>query len=204
MRITSFAVLTLLAASAAFAENRSETTTYIDGNLPGISPNTGGTLLISEDKSMFFRTGLTSVAVPYSGISHAELGAVRETSHDVPFYKVWARRHSKTETQYLIINFKNDEGEDRTATLELAQSSAAGVIATLEERTGKSFTAEGPAAKKTQVARDNQQKKPVSPEKAAFAAGKVDQSGQAWWGDDMWRTSRNADKWNGKTSPDQR
>src|SRR5271156_5058598 len=102
LSIIAIAALTV-ACPAAFAAERAETSTYVDGNLTGLSANTGGTLLFSDDKAMSFRTGLSTVTVPYTSISHAELGATKETSHDVPLYKVWAlrKRFAKTETQLL-------------------------------------------------------------------------------------------------------
>src|SRR5580698_9127145 len=108
-RIPSFAAWTVLACATAFAASRAETTTYVDGNLTGVSANTGGTLLFSDDKAMVFRTGLATVTVPYATVTKAELGATRTNSHDVPLYKVWAR-HKKTETQFLTVEFKNEEG----------------------------------------------------------------------------------------------
>src|SRR6516162_838763 len=109
-RIFNFAAISVLACASAFAASRSETTTYVDGNLTGVSANTGGTLVISDDKAMLFRTGLATIAVPYSGISKAELGATRTTSHGAAFYKVWKRHSAKTETQFLTVDFKNEDG----------------------------------------------------------------------------------------------
>lgn len=106
-----------LAGGAALADSRAETTTYVDGNLTNVSPNSGGTLT-SDDKAIHLRTGLENLDVPYTNVSHAELGAVIENSHDVPFYKIWAHKRSKTQTQYLIVNFKNDEGAEKTMTLD--------------------------------------------------------------------------------------
>jgi hypothetical protein len=148
LSIIAIAVLTV-ACPAAFAAERAETTTYVDGNLNGVSPNTGGTLMFSDDKAMYFRTGLSTVAVPYSSISHSELGATKETSHSVPLYKVWAlhKRGDKTETQLLIVNFRNDAGEDKTMTLELAKASAPGVLSLIQSR-----SAADPAPAKALVA----------------------------------------------------
>ncbi len=181
-RLTLIAVLT----TAAFAASRSETTTYVDGNLKGVSPNTGGTLVLSEEKTMYFRTGLENVEVPYSGISKVELGAVKETSHDVPFYKVWALHKrfngsNKTETQLLIVNFKNEDGEEKAMTLELAKPAMDGVLRSIEKGTGKSWVSAEP---KTQTAS-------AKKKSAAEAKNSTD-----WWGDDYWKTTRNADKWN--------
>jgi hypothetical protein len=180
-------LLAVLASAAAFAASQAESTTYIDGNLTGISPNTGGTLLFSDETAMYFRTGLTNVPVPYSGISKVELGAVKETSHDVPLYKVWAlhKRFSggnKSETQLLIVSFKTEDGEDKSMTLELAQPAVGHVVSTLEDRTGKSFA----APKKSQSA----SKKPAAAKQADEA-----KNADAWWGDDYWKTNRNSDKW---------
>src|SRR5580658_10442469 len=107
----AIAALTLAAVNAggAPAPTRAETSTYVDGNVTGVSPNTGGTLMLSDAKTMYFRTGLSNVPVPYANITHVELGAIKETSHDVPAYKVWKHFGPKTQTQLLIVNFKNDE-----------------------------------------------------------------------------------------------
>ena len=191
-----FTLLAVLASGAAFAASQPEAATYIDGNLTGVSPNTGGTLVFSDEKAMLFRTGLSNVPVPYDGISKVELGAVKETSHDVPLYKFWALHKrfnggNKTETQLLIVSFKNEDGEDKSMTLELAQPAVDGVLATLEKNTGKTFAPD----RKTQTASSKKGTRPSTkqPEQA--------KSADAWWGDDYWKTTRNSDKW---SKPDQK
>ncbi len=181
-RLTLIAVLT---AAAALAQSHSETTTYVDGNLKGVAPNTGGTLVFAEDKAMYFRTGLENVAVPYSGISSVDLGAVKETSHNAPLYKVWAIHKrfnggNKTETQLLIVNFKNVEGEEKSMTLELAKQSVDGVLATIERETGKTWIAK------------------AQPKKTG--AKEAEARNSDWWGDEYWKTTRNADKWKAAAS----
>jgi hypothetical protein len=185
----------IASCGALFAGSHSETTTYVDGNLTGVSPNTGGTLTFDDDKAMYLRTGLENVAVPYAGVSHAELGAVKETSHDVPFYKFWAMHHhaQKTETQLLIVNFKNDAGEDKTMTLELAQPAAASVLSDLETRTGKTFSA---TAKPAQAVATNTPATPAKKHDPMSADRSSLTQGENWWGDSWWKTPRNADKWN--------
>ena len=147
MRITSFAVLTLLACGAAWAGTHPESATYIDGNLTGISPDTGATLSFTDDNGIALRTGLATVSIPYSGISHVELGAVQETSHDVPFYKVWAlhrRSGAKSQTQLLIVDFKNDQDEQKNMTLELAKASIQNVLTAMESHAGKMWNSPPP------------------------------------------------------------
>jgi hypothetical protein len=224
-RTFSFAAWTVLACATAFAASRSETTTYVDGNLAGVSPNTGGTLVFSDDKSMVFRTGLATVTVPYSAITKSELGATRTTSHDTAIYKVWAR-HKKTETQFLTVEFKNDEGEAKTMTLELGQASAPSVLATIQDHTNGTAqvasaaaqvapgasapvqAASAPAASPA-VAHEAMQPRITVPAPAAVASGKPiiypndrgsiasppTKAGSDWWGDDIWKTHTNAATW---------
>ena len=177
------------------ANSRAETTTYVDGNLTGVAPNTGGTLLFSDDKAVYFRTGLETIPVPYASISKAELGATKVHSHDVPLYKVWAlhkRFSGKTETQLLTLEFKTEEGEEKTMTLELAHSVAPNVLSTIQSHSAVEVAAaeptEPPKALKT-----------VRPAQTKPAA-------EGWWGDSVWKTTRNADKWNkpaATSAPDQ-
>ena len=215
MRKPSFAAWMILAAATAFAGSRAETTTYVDGNLSGISPNTGGTLVFSDDKTMAFRTGLQTVTIPFVSVTKSELGATRETSHGGPFYKVWAHR-KKTETQFLTVEFKSEEGEAKTMTLELAQASAPEILAAIHERTGsapaeKAQVAEAasapsspalaaPAPKAAPAAKAPApavaSSKPINdPNDRGAKASPATKAGSDWWGDDVWKTNRNAATW---------
>jgi hypothetical protein len=195
--------IALFAAGLALADSSPQTATYVDGNVAGVAPKTGGTLLFAGDETMNFRTGLTNVAVPYANISHAELGAVVQTSHNEPFYKVWAlhkRFAAKPQSQYLIVNFANEEGEAKTMTLELSEAAAPDVLSLIQ--THNALAVAPGQTSGNQVAAASNSKKSLKP--SAMRAGP--QSSE-WWGDDYWKTSRNSDKW-GKTSaatpPEQR
>jgi hypothetical protein len=200
-RIPSFAALTVLACATALAASRAETTTYVDGNLTGVSPNTGGTLLFSDDKTMVFRTGLATITVPYTAVTRSELGATRETSHGAPIYKVWAR-HRKTETQFLTIDFKNEEGEAKTMTLELAQSAAPSALAMIQDHSGKTEVASAQTApvqrravRPAPAAPVASNKPIIDPHDRGAVASPPTKAGSDWWGDDIWKTKRNTDLW---------
>jgi hypothetical protein len=207
MRIQLLAIPLLAAAS--YGAPQAETTTYVDGNLTGVSPNSGATLTFSGDKEMVLRTGLTNVTVPYENISHAELGAVKEIAHSHSFLKPWA--HSKkTETQLLIVNFKSSEGEEKTMTLELAQPAASNVFTSIQSHkdAGQQVAsvapvpappADEPAPAKLKT-RTKLQPKPDTKAETTKPAS------TDWWGDSWWKTTRNSDKWTKPTAtnaPDQ-
>jgi hypothetical protein len=204
----AIAALTLAAVNAggAPAPARAETSTYVDGNVTGVSPNTGGTLMLSDEKAMYFRTGLANVPVPYANITNVELGATKETSHDVPAYKVWKRFEKKTQTQLLIVNFKSDEGEEKNMTLELAKTAVPGVVSAIQAHGVKDVTASTAVAKaepsgKTSKAARNDIQKEEKPEDKTWATTNASKKPDAqWWGDDFWKTQRNSDKWNSKTA----
>jgi hypothetical protein len=204
----AIAALTLAAVNAGGppAPTRAETSTYVDGNVTGVSPNTGGTLMLSDEKAMYFRTGLSNVPVPYASITHVELGAIKETSHDVPAYKVWKHFGPKTQTQLLIVNFKNDEGEQKNMTLELAKAAVPGVVSAIQAHGVKDAGANTVVAKaepagKTQKIAKNEIKKEEKPEDKTWNTANPTAKPEAqWWGDDFWKTQRNSDKWNTKTA----
>ena len=159
---------------------RPETSTYVDGNVSSLKPNTGGTLVFTDNNSMMFRTGLAEVAVPYSSILRAELGATQTHGHDrsLPGPLALVSRLHKSETQLLTVEFKSGLGENQTMTLQLAKPAATSVLSTIQEHTAKSVTeVKTPAAKAEESAAKN-----------------------AWWGDGYWKTVRNQDTWNKEAS----
>jgi hypothetical protein len=192
-----------LLAAAAFAASQAETTTYVDGNLTGVSPNSGATLTYSGDKQMSLRTGLTNVEVPYESISHAELGAVKETSHGHGLFA----HHSKTQTQLLIVNFKNGEGEDKTMTLELAQPAAASVLSSIQaHKAGPEQVASQTTPQPAPEQPAPKFKSRTKPEAKAEVKPEAPKNAADWWGDTWWKTNRNSDKWTKPAStnaPDQ-
>ena len=228
MRLFCLAALTFSCVSTMFAgpaaAPRPETTTYIDGNLTGVTPQTGGTLVFTNDKALQFRTGLATFDVPYSNITKAELGAKQVHSRKAPAYKVWAlpkRMGGNTSTQILLLEFKGDEGDAKTMTLELASSSVSNVVATINSHRSPS---EGPvttasaqtaapaasakatkASKNTTKTASAKTKKPTRAErkKAAEVASAQPVESAApkaapkpeWWGDAYWKTSRNSSTW---------
>jgi hypothetical protein len=100
--------------------------------------------VFSNDKALQFRTGLATFDVPYSSITKAELGAKQTHSRKAPAYKVWAlpkRMGGNTSTQILLLEFKGEEGEAKSMTLELASSSVNNVVATINSHRSPS---EGP------------------------------------------------------------
>ena len=101
-RTASFAALGLLVCGCVLGDQRPETSTYVDGNVAALKPNTGGTLVFSDSKaspvSHRISRGLRTLRRdPQSGARRHKVH-----SHDAPAYKVWTRLH-KTETQLLTV-----------------------------------------------------------------------------------------------------
>lgn len=185
-RTALLTALGVLACGFAFGAPRPETSTYVDGNVSALKPNTGGTLVFTDTTSMMFKTGLAEVAVPYANILRAELGATQTHSHDESALKLWKlpMRLHKTETQLLTLEFKNGLGESQTMTLELAKPAATNVLATIEDRTAK--PADKLAGKSGLEARADAKPAVKDP----------------WWGDDIWKTNRNLPQWEAASAKD--
>jgi hypothetical protein len=160
-------LLALFAGIAAAANVH--TTTYVVGNLDNISPGAVGTVNLSDDKAIVFHTRETTVEAAYANISNAELGARVTHTPDVPFYKVWELHKRlfapRDSSQYLTVDFKDVNGEDRSMTLELDASVASDMLKVIEIHQGK--------------------------RPAAVYDARPDQ----WWGDGTWKTNRNTPKW---------
>jgi hypothetical protein len=115
--------------------------------------------------------------VPYESIQRAELGAIQTRGHEpmgINPLALVSRLH-KTETQLLTVEFKSGLGEDQTMTLELAKPAASSVLATIQEHSPNSTVAA-----------------------ARTPADKVVAGKEEWWGDSMWKTTRNQDSWYAK------
>ena len=188
MRVTAFLALGTVTCWAAFGGSSPQNTTYVEGNLSGVSPDSGGTLLFPDDQAMVFKTGDKLFQIPYAKIGKAELGAVKVHSHHVPLYqaplyKAWVLSKRLTgKTQLLTVAFKGDEGEDVSMTVELPRPTAVEVLATIDGYTGKGPVVGPPLIKLT--------------EDQITASGPANTAKTPWWGDDYWKTPRNSDKWN--------
>jgi hypothetical protein len=162
-------ILLALFGGIVFAAANVHTTTYVVGNLDNVSAGAIGTVNLSDANAIVFRTRETTVEVAYPNISKAELGARVTHTPDVPLYKVWQLHKRllapRDSTQYLTVDFKSANGEDRTMTLELDTSVASDMLAVIEIHQGK--------------------------RPAAVYDAHPDQ----WWGDGTWRTNRNTPKW---------
>jgi hypothetical protein len=174
--MTKTALLTSLAFASIVASGapRPEISTYVDGNVSSLKPNTGGTLVFKDNDSMTFRTGSEEVAVPYASMQRAELGATQRRNLQFPKVGPLALLDQirRTDTQLLTVEFKSGLGESQTMTLKLAKPAAESVFANIQEHTPKAVTAVKKPAGETAAAKDE------------------------WWGDGYWKTSRNQDSWN--------
>jgi hypothetical protein len=196
MRIASILAAGTLACGLALAAGRSESITYVDGNLTGVTRQSSGALAYSGAEAMELKAGLATLAVPYAGISKAGLSAPQQHSSDVPLYKVWAlhKHFSKTETQLLTVDFKDGQGEAKSMTLELGTSAASTILNAIKQHNPSVETTTLAKAESPDPALASRQRsKAEKPEASATPAATPEK--EAWWGDSIWKTGRNADKW---------
>ncbi len=162
--------LTLLVffCAATLAAATNETAYYVDGPAKAIAPHTQGTLVLADQNGLTFQAGNTNLAVPYQSITKAELGAVRSKDSGA-FYKVWRlpKRLRQAKTRYLTVSY-TEQNQPKTLVFELEQQAAGRALDTLDVRTGKRSAVD-------QVAGGTQ--------------------AEDWWGDQYWKTTRNAGKW---------
>ena len=79
MRIASILAAGTLACGLAVAAGHTESITYIDGNLTGVTRQSSGALGYSGADAMELKAGLATTNVPYSGISKAGLSARQQS-----------------------------------------------------------------------------------------------------------------------------
>ena len=151
----------MICGAAALAAEAGGPAVYTVGNLQGISPGTGG-IVVLESRKLVFRSGKSVTAVPYADIMDAELGAKMAPATDAPLYKVWRlpKRISPDRVlhQMLTIEFADKAGNAQTMTFEMEEPAAAATLEQIEIRQGKRHRAT---------------------------------NGDPWWGDSLWKTSRN-------------
>jgi hypothetical protein len=138
MRFLTLTSLTVLAGGLLAAADPSSVT-YVSGNIADWSPNTGATLYMTNAKTMELRAPLHTVQVPYSQISKAELGAIQShTPESDALYKVWnlPKRFMTSQTQEMTLAFTNEKGQEQSMTIELPRKTAAGLLNTIERRSG--------------------------------------------------------------------
>ena len=164
-RLTCLLAAGILAAPV-FAATHLASGTYISGSVNGLEPNTSGTLEVSDD-NLVFKAGATSVPVSYSNITDAALGATRTHAPDVPYYKVW-KLHKKV----------LDRSHSQYLTVSYKGESGEKSTMTLE--------LEQTSAPDVLSAIQSH----TSPSAKMHGNTLTD-----WWGDSMWKTARNADKW---------
>jgi hypothetical protein len=139
--------------------------TYVVGNLEGLEPGAEGTLKLDGDK-LAFQSGKTTIEAPFATITGVELGAKLIHANDAPpLYKVW-QLHKR---------FAGDKTVYQNVTVTFKDAGGNDQTMTLEmTETAAAETHETLETRTGQKARRQQ---------------------DDWWGDDIWRTSRNHETW---------
>ena len=212
MRTSSLIAAAVLACGLAFA-GHTENVVYTDGNLTGINPHTIAVLDLSQDTAMKLRVGRTDVSVPYASITGTNAPAPDSSAAK-------SGKSSGKPAQALTIQFNSAQGEPRTMTLELSKPAVSHVLATIHKHAPANTTvaaaqttpagqsaapqdqADKSKAKAAKKDKNNKDKQEVAANKTAPKKTwschpdlPVDCAKDDWWGDNTWKTNRNAAKW---------
>ncbi|MFN3323331.1 MAG: hypothetical protein ACK5AZ_07540 [Bryobacteraceae bacterium] len=168
--VSVLAAATLLQA-AAIAGGRTEEASYVEGTVDSIPRNTLGVLNLNDPANLVFEYGDPAWKLPYANITDLRLEQASPRSGR--FGRLRSFTPFLHKSPRLAVAFQTEEGEAGNMVLELSRKSAPATLALLEERSGRK-AASGPAVAAAQPA----ERKP-----------------EAWWGDQYWKTKRNADSW---------
>ena len=139
MRLFLIAALSVVSCGLATAATNREAT-YVVGNLEGVEAGTEGILSVDSGQ-LVFRAGKTTIEVPYKSLTVVELGPTLTHSVDVPLYRVWQLHKrllaEKPTYQNLTLNFKDDDGNDQSMTLELLENAAVQTYDTVMIKSGR-------------------------------------------------------------------
>ncbi len=170
--IRSILPLAALLAMAALPL-RSATSTeaeYVGGTAKGVPLNAIGSLSFEDGKELRFQYGKSVFRLPYASITGTDVASRGRYYHVLGHIPV-PRLFTHGGPQIYSIRFKDASGSVGTASFEMAAKAI-------------------PATREALAARQE-------PQSGALAAAPGSSPQDAWWGDHVWKTTRNRSTWPG-------
>lgn len=146
--------------------------TYTQGTVKGLPLNTQGKIEM-DGRSLVFHHGPNHLAVPYQNITGVDVDTVGGGAKE-PVYKVWKlhkRMAGSPAARRVTVRYASEPNVNKMMVFTMAPEHADHVRRALDPATAKTFD-----------------------KKSAMGEVKTTYR-EDWWGDSMWKTTRNASKW---------
>jgi hypothetical protein len=147
---------------------------YVGGTAKGIPLNAIGSLSFDDSKELRFQYGKSVFQLPYASITATDVTSRGHFYHVLGHIPV-PRLFSRGGPQIFSIRYKDASGGNATASFEMAAKAI-------------------PATREALAARQE-------PQSGALASAPASGQPEAWWGDHVWKTTRNRSTWPGDTTP---
>jgi hypothetical protein len=141
---------------------------YVGGTAKGIPINAVGSLSFEDGKELRFQYGKSVFRLPYAAITATDVTSRGHFYHvlgHIPVPRLFARGGP----QIFSIRYKDATGGNGTASFEMASKAI-------------------PATREALAAR-------LEPQSGALAANPASAQPEVWWGDRVWKTTRNRSTW---------
>ena len=163
-------VLILTAAAAAIVFGATgDPVAYREGTIQGIPANAGGKLEL-DGKNVVFHYGNNHLAIPYQNITAVELSGPPEWKE--PAYKFWKKFPASTDKdRRLTLRFNAEPNVNKMMVFTVSPLVGENIRRSIDSVTGKSFSDKPAPGTVTTTWRED------------------------WWGDRIWKTSRNSGQW---------
>lgn len=164
------AVLTSVSCLALCAA-AGDPATYTQGTVKGLPLNTTGKLEM-DGQNLVFHHGSNHLSVPYQNITGIDVDGAAGAKE--PMYKIWKlhkRLGGDSAARRVTVRYAAEPNVNKMMVFTMAPEHADHVRRALDPATAKTFD----------------KKREMGEVKSTYR--------EEWWGDSMWKTTRNAAKW---------
>jgi hypothetical protein len=144
-RCFSIILVVCFCFEALWAGVDSQKTIYIGGTIASIKEQTEGVLSTSDEKIFLFDYGTGKLQIPYDRFESLEYG--QKAARRGGIASRWVI--SKKRKHFLTIGFKNENGQQQSAVLELGKDIVRVTLAALEARSGRKIEYQDEDAKRS-------------------------------------------------------
>lgn len=144
-RFLSIVLVVIFCCGAVWAGVDSQKSMYVGGTVSSIKEQTEGVSSISDEKVFVFDYGTGKLQIPYNRMESLEYG--QKVGRRGGIVSRWVI--TKKRKHFLTIGFKDENGQQQAAVLELGKDTVRVTLAALEARSGHKIEYQDDEAKKS-------------------------------------------------------